>query len=248
MDEIRGVNYNPSEENSRFVQIGKGVDDERDENFVKAYYVLKKQVKTYKTTVAKDTTYKEKFNNNWNGENLRDIFKKLHEMFEDVLHLARGHNADLGRVVLNHPDLINPIVVPLQSWENINADTVLNEVTKVLNSNENIKVNDGLLVTVGSIEIPKGGSKLPITSLVGPKNSLERKQSTFHIENDNKICLAIAIGLCFLKLCEKVETKTWDELTKNDNGTMFDKIIKHQTVKKKILRKYTDENKKNIAN
>lgn len=45
-------------------------------------------------------------------------------MFEDVLHLARGHNADLGRVVLNHPDLINPIVVPLQSWENINADTV----------------------------------------------------------------------------------------------------------------------------
>lgn len=114
LDEIRGVNYNPSEENSRFVQIGKGVDDERDENFVKAYYVWKKQVKTYKTTLAKDTTYKVKFNNNWNGENLRDIYKKLHEMFEDVLHLARGHNADLGRVVLNHPDLINPIVVPLQ--------------------------------------------------------------------------------------------------------------------------------------
>lgn len=114
----------------------------------------------------------------------------------------------------------------------------MNEVTKVLNSNENIKVNDGLLVTVGSIEIPKGGSKLPITSLVGPKNSLERKQSTFHIENDNKICLAIAIGLCFLKLCEKVETKTWDELTKNDNGTMFDKIIKHQTVKKNSTKIY----------
>lgn len=132
------------------------MDDERDENFVKAYYDWKKQVKTYKTTLAKDTTYKVKLNNNWNGENLRDIYKKLHEMFEDVLHLARGHNADLGRVVLNHPDLINPIVVPLQSWENINTDTVLKEVTKVFNSNENIKVNDGLLVTVGSIEIPKG--------------------------------------------------------------------------------------------
>lgn len=26
LDEIRGVNYNPSEENSRVVQIGKGVD------------------------------------------------------------------------------------------------------------------------------------------------------------------------------------------------------------------------------
>lgn len=72
VQEIRGVNHNPSEENSRFVQIGKGVDDERDENFVKAYYVWKKQVKTYKTTLAKDTTYKVKFNNNWNGENLRE--------------------------------------------------------------------------------------------------------------------------------------------------------------------------------
>lgn len=132
-----------------------------------------------------------------------------------------------------------------------NADTVLNEVTKVLNSNENIKVNDGLLVTVGSIEIPKGWSKLPITSLVGPKNLLERKQSTFHIENDNKICficIAIAIGLCFLKLCEKVETKPWDELTKNDNGTMFDNIIKHQTVKKKFYENILMKTRKNIAN
>lgn len=108
-------------------------------------------MKTYKTTLAKDTTYKVKFNNNWNGENFRDIYKTLHEMFEDVLPLARGHNADLGCMVLNHPDLINPIVVPLQSWENINADTVLNEVTKVLNSNENIKVNDGFFTGHGRI-------------------------------------------------------------------------------------------------
>lgn len=51
----------------------------------------------------------------------------------------------------------------------------MNEVIKVLNLNENIKVNDGLLVMVGLIEILKGWSKLLIIFLVGFKNLLEWK-------------------------------------------------------------------------
>lgn len=44
-----------------------------------------------------------------------DIYDNLHNMFDDVLSQARGHNADLGRVVLSHPNLNNPIIVPPQS-------------------------------------------------------------------------------------------------------------------------------------
>lgn len=73
-------------------------------------------------------------------------------MYNDVLSQARGHEANLGRVVLSHPNLNNPIVVPLQSWDNLNADTVISEITKVLNSNETIPVDEHLLVTVGSID------------------------------------------------------------------------------------------------
>lgn len=97
-------------------------------------------------------------------------------MFDDVLSQARGHNVDLGRVVLNHPNLNpnlnNSIVVPLQSWETLNADTVISEITKVLNSNETIPVDKHLLVTVGSIAMLKGGSwngnKLAVTSQLDP--------------------------------------------------------------------------------
>lgn len=97
-------------------------------------------------------------------------------MFDDLLSQARGHDADLGRVVLSHPSLNNSIVVPLQSWETLNSDTVMGEITKVLNSNESLQVDENLLVTVGSIDMPKGGSKLPVTSLFGPRNSVERKK------------------------------------------------------------------------
>lgn len=75
----------------------------------------------------------------------------------------------MGRVVLRNPNLNNPIVVLLQSWDNLNADTVMSEFTKVLNSNKTIPDDDYILVTVGSIDLPKGGSwsgnKLSVTSL-----------------------------------------------------------------------------------
>lgn len=162
-----------------------------------------------------------------------DIPTKLHEMFDDLLSEARGHDADLGRVVLSHPSLNNPIVVPLQSWENLNADVVMSEITKVLNSNESLPVDENLLVTIGSIDLPKGGGKprkLPVTSLFGPKNSLQRKRSLFHVENDNNLCMAISIGLCFLKTCKKVDSDVWKDLVREDSGTMLDHVIKHHTV------------------
>ena len=78
------------------------------------YAVHKKGERTYKKNLAKDTTYNVKFNDQWQGKRLQDIHKELQNMFEDVLQQVRTHDADLGRVVVNHPNLFNPIVVPLQ--------------------------------------------------------------------------------------------------------------------------------------
>ena len=52
--------------------------------------------------MARDTTFKVKFNEQWRGgEKLLDIHNKLHDMFDDLLSEARGHDADLGRVVIS---------------------------------------------------------------------------------------------------------------------------------------------------
>uniref|UniRef100_K1PT52 Uncharacterized protein n=1 Tax=Magallana gigas TaxID=29159 RepID=K1PT52_MAGGI len=107
------------------VQSGGG--DENTEA-KKPYFIWKKETRTYKKNLARDTTFKVKFNDQWRGDKLIDIYDKLHDMFDDVLSQARGHDADLGRVVLSHPNLNNPIVVPLQSWEKLNANTVMSEI------------------------------------------------------------------------------------------------------------------------
>lgn len=161
---------------------GGGLGSESEDESEKPYYIWKRDVRTFKKDMARETTFKVKFNEQWRGDKLVDIQTKLHNMFDDLLSQARGHDADLGRVVLSHPSLNNPIVVPLQSWEHLNADVVMEEITKVLNSNESLPVDENMIVTVGSIDIPKGGGnpkKLPITSLFGPKNSIKRKKITF---------------------------------------------------------------------
>lgn len=217
---------------STITQSGGG--DEHEEQ--KPYFIWKKDTQAYKKDLARGTTFKVKFNDQWRGDRLIDIYDKLHDMFDDVLSQARGHDADLGRVVLSHPSLNNRIVVPLQSWENLNADTVMSEITKVLNSNEAIPVDEHLLVTVGSIDLPKGGSwsgnKLSVTLLFGRNNSLKRKKSVLYVENDNNLCLPIAIGLCFMKTCKKVNAATWSSLTGNDSNTIMDHVIQKKTVPK----------------
>lgn len=112
----------------------------------------------------------------------------------------------------------------------------MSEITKVLNSNETLFVYENLLVTVGTIDLPKGGSwsgnKLSVTSLFGPNNSLMKKKSVLYVENDNNLCLPIAIGLWFLKTCNKVDAESWSRLTGNDAGPMMNQVLQHKTVPK----------------
>ena len=50
-------------------------------------------------------------------------------MFEDILDEARGDLAgnDLGRVVVHHDGLQDPIVVPLQPWDRLNVEVVMGQ-------------------------------------------------------------------------------------------------------------------------
>ena len=170
-------------------QDGRGTEE------VKPYtYGLKRQ-RVYAKNKAIDNTYQVKFNDQWQGEKLKDLNRDLHQMFDDVLNNVRGNPNDLGRAVVRHGGLKIPIVIPLQPWDKLDSQTILDGITKVLNSNEELIVDDSLEVSVGSIEIPSGsgGDHLPITTLFGPNNSLKRKRSIFEVISD-KLCLPIAIA------------------------------------------------------
>ena len=157
----------------------------------------KKWERTYAKNVAVDTTYQVQIDDRFRGQRPRDIRQGLHHMFEDILDEARRDLAgnDLGRVVIHHNGLQDPIVVPLQPWDRLKVDDVMGQIEKVLNSHQELAMKESFEITIWVINLPKGSGRRPITSLQGDKNSIQIKRSLVTIDNEDQLCMARAIGV-----------------------------------------------------
>jgi hypothetical protein len=197
-----------------------------------AYDIKEKSRKTYASNAALEINYEVQFNNHWQGRKLVDLHDEVHNMMDDVLHQARGNLAgnDLGRVVIHHEALNNPIVIPLQKWDLLDANKVMDTVQNVLNSNEDLPLDQSFRVTVGTVNLPKGGHRLRITQLHGADNSIHRKNSMVEIVNDDQMCMARAIGVCWAK-ANTVTTEEWRTLV-GDRGSRSTRelILLHRKV------------------
>ncbi|VDI57140.1 Hypothetical predicted protein [Mytilus galloprovincialis] len=198
--------------------------------------------KTFSKNLARETTYKVKFKDTWKNKKMRNLQNELRGMFDDVLGRARGNDYDLGRVIISHPELNNSIVVPLDNWSNINSQRVMDAVENVLNSDENLPLDTAMQVTIGSIAVPSGSGTIPITRLKGTRNSIALKKSLLQVSNNDEMCMATAIGRCFLKLCEVVPLNKWREITKDDDPNMntFQKVLKHGMTTKSYYKHVSD--------
>ncbi|KAL5018216.1 hypothetical protein ScPMuIL_003938 [Solemya velum] len=176
------------------------------------YNIRKKGERVFASNHVREITFEIRINNN-EGRLLSSFIEELHRMFTSVLQTVRGSLAgnDSARVVIHHQALNNPIVIPLQPWDNLNADSILEQIQKVLNSNETLQIDSSFEINIGMIRMPKGGRKRGLTDLHGEKNSLHLKRSVIFITNEDNLCMARAISVVFAKLnqCSKEQ---WDIL------------------------------------
>ena len=90
---------------------------------------------------------------------------------------------DLGRVLIFHQELDNPIVVPLQPWNIITPDLIRRAIENVLNSKQSLILDDSFHIIVGGIHVMRGeGRLLPITN----ETSYIRKYGITPIKNTDK--------------------------------------------------------------
>ncbi len=211
------------------------------------YTIRKKSERAYAKNAAVDRTYQVKVDEQHSGEKLKDIIGGLHRMFDDILDQARGDLAgnDLGRVVIHHEGLQDPIIVPLQPWDNLDADAVMGTIEKVLNSKQDLPVNESFEITIGSIDLPKGsGRRRQITRLTGKDNSLYLKKSIVTIENDDNLCMARAIGVAWAKLhrCTQDEWKTITQ--QRGTKSNLELILQHKKVPESYYKKLRTKNRR----
>ena len=129
----------------------------------------------------------------------------MHNVFNEILNEVRKESDEnsLARVIIEHNDLNDPIVVPLQELNSMDSSSVLDEIVKVLQSNESLSVDQSCKAIVGSIKLPSGSGGLRITKLTGENNSLDRKRSIINMSSKT-MCMPVSIAICFVKSCLRI--------------------------------------------
>ncbi|VDI57247.1 Hypothetical predicted protein [Mytilus galloprovincialis] len=128
-------------------QYGAGIDNEP------AYTFSQIKERTYAKTGAIDKTFQAKFTSQLHNKKLSEITDDLHGLFDDILNKVRQDSDDnsLARVIIEHNGLTDPIVVSLRELNKMDSSVVMDEIIKVLQSNEELPVDDSCTITVGRI-------------------------------------------------------------------------------------------------
>ena len=139
-------------------------------------------------------------------DRLRDIFnnliiKLISEIQEDLPGLSHRIRLVLNTLTPNYP-----IHIPFSSADDFNAELVLNEIDRVVNSNKAFDISNNIRVNVLSVSLPAMGRKRirGIQSRTVPDIKLftKQKKSVIVIKSFKNDCLikALAIGK---KVCQR---------------------------------------------
>jgi len=120
-----------------------------------AYYIRRGVERVYANNAARDIPFHVRFNEVWNGRRIVDLLTEIGGMMREVLDVAgQGmKNDDLGRILIYHEKLDNPIVIPLQLWSLLTPKLIKQEFENVLNSNQHLKLNTSFYIIVGAIHL-----------------------------------------------------------------------------------------------
>lgn len=132
---------------------------------------------------------------------MNEVFDLLREAFQKMIDRVKRdlRPGDIVRVAIHNEGLDLPVFVPFRPMENMNTDTVLETLTHVLNSNEDVAFDSSCRVDVGAIRYPRGGKGRKMSTLA---LKIAKKRSIVAIYNDDNICLVRATLVALAGACK----------------------------------------------
>lgn len=98
---------------------------------------------------------------------------------------------DLVRMAVQCPELDFPIIIPFIKVAHLSSETILREIERVLQSNEQFVSNSSHEIKITHADIPSGvGNKCPSVDL---DRFLSEKPRIINIQNKNYLCYARAL-------------------------------------------------------
>ena len=137
-------------------------------------------VRRYGNNIATDEVYQVRvIGNPWNGRQINELQEEMRRMWMDLIRHVGDQGVfqtDLVRIHISHRDLKNgDIKVPLQRLSELTPESIMVRIEKVMQSYENLMMDDVLDISVGVVRLPRGHGRYQHLNLTNTK--LKNKQS-----------------------------------------------------------------------
>ena len=163
---------------------------------------------------AENIVYRMELSEELVNRRLVDVQHHLYDMFQDLLRNLRNELqiGDLIRIYMNHPDLHVPIMIPAREIQDLQAEDIMAEVEKVLQSEEELKLDENFEIHVGILRIPRGGRGRK--DLFNNEQFIAAKRSIVRIENEqDNLCFDRSLAVSLAKLDKDTSKQKWKQIT-----------------------------------
>ena len=145
--------------------------------------------------------YGVRFNNVLDNVDLLESRKRTYGIFDHLIRdVTEGMNPnDQVRFVLSSNQLQTPIAIPFCSLEELTTEKVLSHVEKVVQSNEEFRLNTTVNIDVIRVEMPHGSGRFKRTTL-NIRDYLKKKKCVIPINNKDNLCLARALVVSIARI------------------------------------------------
>ena len=143
------------------------------------------------------------FNNVLDNVNLLESRKRTYGIFDHLIKdVTKGMNpSDQVRFVLSSKQLQSPISIPFCSLEELTTEKVLSHVEKVVQPNEEFRLNTTVNIDLIRVEMPQGSGRRLKRTTLNIRDHLKKKKSVIHIINNNdNLCLARALAVSIARI------------------------------------------------
>ena len=181
-------------------QTGRGEkrkSDDQDEEPQQDYYEMKTTRKHHSKKFGMTATdHTVRFNNVLHDVDLLKSQERTQSIFQHLIDdVTSGMNPnDQVRFILRSDQLQTPISIPFLPLEELTTEKVLSHIEKVIQSNEEFRLNDTVTVDIIHVETPQGSGKSKRTTL-NIREYLKKKKSVISINNKDDFCLARALSV-----------------------------------------------------
>ena len=198
--------------NENEVQMGRGekrknadeTESEDEQHEGQYYYTMESRRKYHSKKFGMTATdHRVRFNNVLADRDLLESYETTLKIFHHLLEEVTEGMApnDKVRFILRSEQLDTPISLPFMTVEQLNAERVYSELERVIQSNQDFRLNDTVTIDINHVKTPQGSGKSRVKRItLNIREYLNNKKSIVRINNTDDLCLARALAVSIARI------------------------------------------------